>query len=53
MNGIQQTVVEGLRYLATKTAEGFYGVGDEAFQDDASREAFIEDLEDEVVDKTS
>ena len=51
MSGIQQTVVEGLRYLATKVSEGFYGEGDEAFQDNTSYSAFMEDLEDEVIGK--
>lgn len=58
MNGIQKTVYDGLQYLATKIADGFYGEGDEALQqdDDASagcsnRDAFLDDLQDEVIDK--
>lgn len=51
ISGIQKTVVEGLRYLANKVAEGFYGEGDDAFQDDLGREAFMEDFEDEVIGK--
>jgi len=52
MSGIQKTVVDGLRYLANKVSEGTYGEGDEAFQNDYDREAFMEDLDEEVIDKT-
>lgn len=51
MSGIQQTVSNGLKYLATKVANGAYGEGDEAFQDDSQKDAFLEDLEDEVLGK--
>ena len=51
MTGIQKTVAEGLRYLAHKVEEGAYGEGDDAFADD-SRDAFLEDLQDEVIMKT-
>jgi len=51
MGGIQQTVAEGLRYLAAKVAEGAYGEEDEAFQHNDSAKAFLEDLQDEVIDK--
>ena len=52
MDGIQKTVSMGLAYLATKVAEGAYGDDDTAFQDDLVRDAFMEDLEDEVIGKT-
>jgi len=52
MDGIQKTVSLGLHYLATKVAEGAYGDDDDAFQNDLVRDAFIEDLEDEVISKT-
>ena len=52
MDGIQKTVSLGLRYLATKVEDGTYGNDDDAFGDDIVREAFLEDLEDEVIDKT-
>lgn len=51
MDGIQKTVSDGLRYLATKVAEGAYGEDDEAFQDEDIVEAFLEDLSDNVTDK--
>lgn len=51
MDGIQKTVSLGLRYLATKVADGAYGDDDDAFQDDVVEEAFLEDLEDEVLGK--
>lgn len=51
MNGIQETVNKGLIYLATKVADGAYGHGDDVFEDDAVTEAFLEDLQDEVLDK--
>lgn len=52
MDGIQKTVSMGLHYLATKVADGTYGGGDDAFQDDLVRDAFMEDLENEVIGKT-
>ena len=51
MDGIQKTVSLGLQYLANKVAEGAYGNDDEAFENDLVREAFLEDLQDEVLDK--
>ena len=51
MGGIQETVSKGLRYMATKVADGAYGDGDEAFQDEMVKEAFLEDLQDNVIDK--
>ena len=51
MDGMQKTVNLGLTYLATKVAEGAYGEGDEAFQDDSQVNAFLEDFEDEVISK--
>ncbi len=51
MNGIQKTVSDGLRYLATKVADGAYGKGDDAFQDEGLAEAFLSDMHDEVLDK--
>ena len=51
MDGIQKTVSEGLRYLATKVADGAYGDDDEAFQDEIVEKAFLEDLEDNVIGK--
>lgn len=51
MGGIQETVSKGLSYLATKVAEGAYGESDDAFQDDSQKDAFLEDLEDEVLGK--
>lgn len=51
MDGIQKTVRLGLKYLATKVADGAYGEDDDAFQDDAVVEAFLEDLQDEVLGK--
>ncbi len=50
MDGIQKTVNDGLRYLATKVAEGAYGEGDEAFQDDDLAQAFLNDIHDHVLD---
>lgn len=50
MNGIQKTVSDGLTYLATKVADGAYGDGDDAF-DDTTKEAFLDDLCDNVLDK--
>ena len=50
MDGIQKTVYDGLKYLANKVAEGSYGEGDNIFQHTA-RDAFLEDLEDEVIGK--
>lgn len=51
MDGIQKTVSNGLRYLATKVADGAYGEGDDAFRDEDIAEAFLSDLHDEVLDK--
>ncbi len=51
MDGIQKTVSLGLTYLATKVADGAYGDDDDAFQDDSQKDAFLEDLEDEVLGK--
>ena len=51
MNGIQKTVSDGLRYLSTKVADGAYGEGDEAFQDEDVAQAFLDDMHDEVLDK--
>lgn len=51
MNGIQKTVSLGLQYLTTKVTDGAYGDDDDAFQDDLVREAFLEDLQDEVISK--
>jgi hypothetical protein len=51
MDGIQKTVHEGLKYLATKVAEGAYGQDDEAFQDEIVAQAFLDDMHDEVLDK--
>ena len=58
MDGIQKTVNLGLIYLATKVADGFYGEDDEALQQDDSasegcsnRDAFLDDLQDEVIGK--
>ena len=51
MGRIQETVRQGLTYLAGKVSEGAYGDGDDAFQDDSVREAFLEDLQDEVIGK--
>lgn len=47
MDGIQQTVAEGLETLARWTREGRYGLGD-----DFSADAFEEDLEEEVIQKS-
>ena len=51
MDGIQKTVSVGLIYLATKVADGAYGDGDNAFQDETVESAFLDDLQDEVIDK--
>ena len=51
MEGIQKTVHSGLLYLATKVAEEAYGKDDEAFENATSEEAFLEDLQDEVIGK--
>lgn len=51
MDGIQKTVVLGLRYLADRVEEGTYGIDEKAFDDEVSREAFIEDFENEVIGK--
>lgn len=51
MDGIQKAVSLGLKYLANNVVEGRYGKDDDAFQDIAEREAFLEDLEDEVIGK--
>ena len=51
MDGIQKTVNLGLIYLAGKVANGAYGNDDDAFEDDSVREAFLEDLQDEVLSK--
>ena len=51
MSGIQTTVSKGLRYLANKVEDGFYGEGDNAFQDETTREAFLEDIDDYVTGK--
>lgn len=50
-SGIQKKVADGLRYLATRVEEGYYGEGDEAFQSDLEMDAFQEDL-DEIIDET-
>lgn len=50
MDGIQKTVYLGLIHLANKVAGGAYGEDDGAFSESAG-EAFLEDLEDEVLDK--
>lgn len=50
MDGIQKTVVLGLRYLAQKVEDGAYGIDDDAF-DDGSDQAFLDDLSDNVTDK--
>jgi len=50
MDGIQLTVYEGLRFLANRVKDGHYGKDDHAFEDD-SRAVFIEDVNDEVLDK--
>jgi len=56
MNGIQKTVHDGLRYLARQVAEGHYGEGDNAFDESDRkaffRKAFLEDLKEQVIDKT-
>lgn len=49
-NGIQETVRLGLINLARKVNEGLYGENDNAF-DDSAYDAFLEDLEDEVIAK--
>lgn len=49
-SGIQKSIVDGLRYLATRVEEGYYGEGDEAFVEDLEVEAFEEDLEEYVTD---
>ncbi len=49
MDGIQKTVHNGLKHLATKVAEGRYGEGDDAFQHVLDEAAFLEDLQDEVI----
>ncbi len=51
MDGKQKTVNMGLRYLATKVADGAYGDDDAAFEDAIVEAAFLEDLEDEVISK--
>ena len=51
MDGIQKTVYEGLRYLATNVADGAYGEDDDAFQDEDLAQAFLNDMHDEVLDK--
>lgn len=52
-DGIQETVRQGLVYLAGKVAEGAYGEGDDAFggEDDELGQAFLEDMHDHVIDK--
>lgn len=52
MDGIQKTVSQGLRYMANKVEEGAYGEGDDAFEDELAKDAFLEDLEDNVISKT-
>lgn len=52
MDGVQKTVVLGLRYLANKVEEGVYEVDDNAFGTESTMKAFLEDLEDEVIGKT-
>lgn len=51
ISGVQKTVHSGLIYLATKVAEGAYGEGDEAFQDEGLAQVFLDDMHDEVLDK--
>ncbi len=51
ISGIQKTVNNGLRYLAEKVADGAYGEGDEAFQDEDVAQAFLNDIHDNVLDK--
>lgn len=51
MDGIQKTVCLGLRYLAQKVEDGAYGDDNDAFQDESSNDAFMEDLSDNVTDK--
>ncbi len=53
MDGIQKTVVLGLRYLANKVEKGFYGEGDDAFggEDDCEGLLFLSDMHNEVIDK--
>lgn len=51
MDGIQKTVCEGLKHLANKVEEGFYGINDDAFQEKTNREVFLDDLDDEVTGK--
>ena len=51
MDGIQKTVHDGLAHLADKVRSGLYGKDDDAFQDDTARDAFLEDLQDEVEGK--
>lgn len=46
MNGIQQTVAEGLETMARWVTEGKYGSDDEF-----AAEYFCEDLEENVIDK--
>ena len=50
VDGIQKTVSDGLRYLANKVAEGSYGTGDEAFQNDYDREALTKLKEGKCLD---
>ena len=55
MDGIQKTVVLGLRLLAQKVENGDYGEGDDAFYDDDGEggvaQVFLNDMHDEVLDK--
>lgn len=53
MDGIQKTVVLGLRKMADKVKSGEYGVDDEAFggEEEEQGEAFLRDLTDEVTSK--
>lgn len=51
MDGIQKTVAMGLRFLADKVELGRYGTDDNIFNDDASWDAFINDVQDDVFDK--
>lgn len=53
MDGIQKTVVLGLRELANKVEQGDYGIDDNAFhgEDDELGQSFLDDMTDLVISK--
>ena len=51
MDGIQQTVYDGLIALAEEVKTGAFGVDDDAFSDDDALGMFIDNLQDEVLSK--